>query len=183
MTPTGVERSFSSVRIRQRTGKAWERQPMGFEGELWCTCCDGHGDANEQHVYGELDRHDARLMLEFIVEPPCDRTAQPKRKGHARDAYRGRDPPVLGQESQIDLQAHEEKEENKAEIGRQGQIGHGGRGEDGVGEVGDSPHDARPQQDTSNDFGDDARLADLGERPVKKTAEDEDDGGLVLLIE
>lgn len=51
-------------------------------------------------------------------------------------------------------------------------------GEDGIFEVGNAHHDRRPQQDAADDFGDDARLADIGERIMQNTAEDDDDGGL-----
>lgn len=44
--------------------------------------------------------------------------------------------------------------------------------------MGNLSHHRGAQNDAANDFGDDARLADLGQRPMQDMADDQDERGL-----
>lgn len=140
--------------------------------------CDGHGNANEQHEDAEIDVHGARLVLEFTVQSHGDSASHAKGHHHAEHAHAQCNLPVVYQEAQIHLQTDNEQEQREPEVGDECELRHGLGGEDGFLESRYAAHDRGPEQDASDDLGDDARLADLGERPLQDSAEDDDDAGL-----
>ena len=194
MMPAVVLRRLSSVRIRQRTGKACGclSQPGPFFSPLFrrssrChgaaqhdkgTHSDGNGNADEEQVGAEVNVHQAGVVAELVVQAPGQGAAQSEGQGQAGKGDGRGDPPVANEEAHVGLEADEEEVEHEAEVGDEGQVGQGVLGEDGVAEVGDAAHDRGAEDDAANDLCDDAGLADLLEGPVKKVAEDEDEAGL-----
>jgi hypothetical protein len=139
---------------------------------------DSHCDTDEKHVHSEIDVYKTLLMPKVIVETNGNCATQPKGQRHTSQPYAQRNLPIADEESEIDFQTNNEQEKSKANVCDKGQVGHGGGGKDGIGEARDATHDGRTKQDTPNYFGDDSRLADLGQRPIQQPAKYDDDAAL-----
>ena len=178
--PTGVSSSFSSVSMRHKTGNACRGQCAAKVGCVPAleTYGDGHGNTYKKHVDGEIDVDQAFLVPKLFVKADSYGASQAERNGHADDAHVQCDLPVAHQVAQIDLEADDEKEEHETEIGDQIKLRHGGIREDVSLEAGDAAHGGWAQQNTSNDLGDDARLAELVQGPFERTAEADYDDDL-----
>ena len=133
---------------------------------------------DKQHVDREGNRDCTRLVMELVIQAPGNRTAQAKRQHHAGEPHAQRHPPVRHEELDVDLQADEEEEQHKAEIGDEVEVRHCGGGEDGVLKARDAHHDGGSEDNSPEDFSDDAGLAQLGEGPVEEATEDHDDSCL-----
>lgn len=113
-----------------------------------------------------------------MVQPPSYCTTQPERQRHPRRPHAQGDLPIAEEVSQIHLQPDEEQEQDEPEVRDEVEVRDRGGGEDGVGESGYASHDGGSEHNASDDFGDDARLADFRERVVEEAAEEDDDAGL-----
>jgi hypothetical protein len=85
---------------------------------------------------------------------------------------------MVDEHAHVDLQSDEKQEQDEAEVGHQVDDDHRVGGEDGFLEPGDAEHDGGAEDDTAYDFGDDDRLADVGEGPLEGAAEYDDDACL-----
>ena len=95
-----------------------------------------------------------------MIDGDRDGGAEPEGQDEAGDGYRARRACVAAEHARVYLHAHDEHEENEAEVRGEVQHGHGRGREDGRGEAGDAAHDGRAEDDAANDFCDDPRLAD-----------------------
>jgi hypothetical protein len=118
--------SFSSVRIRQRTGKAYVQISESREELEIYTYCDGHGNTDEQHENGEFNVHCPRLVFELIVQAHCDCASESERNGHTSHTNIERYFPVAEQKAQINFKSDDKQEKCKTNVGNQIQVGHGG---------------------------------------------------------
>lgn len=86
MIPTGVERSLSSVKMRQSTGKAW----LGLV-KFRVKACNtqlptyrySHGNTNEKSIDTKRNVGSVSLGIELIVQAPGDGKSQSKRQCHS----------------------------------------------------------------------------------------------------
>ena len=126
---------------------------------------DSHGDTNEQHEDAEIDVDGSWLIFELVVQAHSNGTSQAKGNGHAKHSNAQHHLPIAHQKTQIHLQSYYEQEEHEPEICNEVELRHGHVREYGIPEAGYAAHDGGAQQNASYDLGDDARLADFGERP------------------
>lgn len=112
----------------------------------------------------------------------CDGTANTKGQDHAGKAHAQRHLPIREEHAHVDFQAYQEQEQNQAQIGHQGQAGHGGGWEDGLLEAGNAHHDGGTKNDAANDFGNDTGLSQLLEGVMEEPAEDDDDSCLGRML-
>ena len=161
MTPTEVFNNLSSVRILQRTGKAYVggQNSKPQNGTTLVTYCDSHSDSDKQHVYTKTNGHGSRLMSELVIQSRGNCAAQAKRNHHANQAYTSCNLPIPRQKPEVYLQANEKQKQNQAKISHCGEDGHCLSGEDVLSETRDSPHDGRTKDNTANDLCNNARLA------------------------
>ena len=124
MTPTGVMSSFSSVRIRQRTGKAYGHVSLYAKHPACNTYRDSHSHTNKQHEDGEFNRHCPRLILELIVQSNRNGTTKSKRYRHTRYTNIERHLPVTQQEAQIHFQPDNEEKQGQTDVCNEVEIGH-----------------------------------------------------------
>jgi hypothetical protein len=127
--------------------------------------------------------HSTWLVPELIVQAPSNGTTKSERQGHARQADTDRRSPVAQQIAYVNLESDQEQEENKSKISDEVEIRYRSSREDGIREARNAAHHRWAQQDTSNNFCDNARLSDARERPVEKSTEYDDDAGLESLSE
>lgn len=139
---------------------------------------NGHCDADEEEKRPKRDVLDARLVAKLVVQAVGDCAAQGKRKGHAGSAHAQRGLPITHEPAQIDLEPDDEQKQDQPDVRDETEIRHGRGGENRLREPRDAAHDRRAEEDAADDFGDDARLTDLGEGPVERAAEDDDYAGL-----
>lgn len=116
--------------------------------------------------------------MELIIQTPGNRTAQTKGQQHAPQAHAQRNPPIGHEEVHIDLQSNKEEEEHQAQVSHEIEIGVRCCGEDGLLESRNAHHHGGAENDAAEDFGDDARLTELRERPVQEATEDYNDSCL-----
>ena len=113
-----------------------------------------------------------------MIEAPSDCSAQAKGQGHSSRSNPEGNLPIADQEAQIDLEPDQEQEQQETEVGDEVQVRQGLGRKDVGGETRNAAHDGGTEDDASDDFGDDARLSQLGEWIVQQTAEDDDDACL-----
>jgi hypothetical protein len=65
------------------------------------------------------------LLLELMIKPVSDRTTQPKGQRHSSSADAQCDSPIELENSHIDFQADEEKEQDQSQVGNQVEVCHG----------------------------------------------------------
>lgn len=122
--------------------------------------------------------HNTRVVLELVVQADGDGCAQPERHDHADDADIERHLPVAHKEAQIDFEPDDEQEKHKAQVRGQIQHRHARIRKDILLEAWNSAKCSRTEQDAADNFGYDAGLAYLGQRPVESSTENDDDGRL-----
>ena len=118
------------------------------------------------------------IIPKLVVQPPRNSASQPKRQCQARKGHRRRDAPVADEEAHVGLEADHEEVQHQTEVCNEIEVDDGLRREDGVAKSWDMAHDGGAEDDAADNLGDDAGLADLGERPVEDMAEDDDQTGL-----
>lgn len=110
------------------------------------------------------------LILELVVYAPCDGVPQAKGQDKTTQADAQGNAPIGGEQADVDFESDEEKKQDEAEVGDV--VEHGKRigGEDVFFKVRDARQHGRTQQNAADDLGDDARLAQAGQRIVEQTA-------------
>ena len=113
-----------------------------------------------------------------MIQSICYATAQAEWKGHARQSDAQSNLPIGQEQAQVHLQSNQEQEEYQTDIGSHGEGRHGGSGKDMFCEAGYTSKYRGTKEDATNDFGNDSRLADLGEGEMEDSTEDDDDSRL-----
>ena len=121
---------------------------------------DGVGGSEKKEESAKVDRG---LVDEAVIDPFRDGGAHGKGDDHADERDRDRDLCVATKEGKVDFESDEEQEQGEADVGDEVKV-RDALGREDVGcEARDAAEGGRADQDSGNDFGDDARLAEVAE--------------------
>jgi hypothetical protein len=139
---------------------------------------NGNGHTNEKKIRAEIDVYNARVGAELVVEAPGQSAAQceGQRKSSKGDS-RG-NAPIADEEANIGLETNEEKVQDETEVGDEREAGQRFVGKYVLLETGDAAHNRGTEDDATDDFGNNARLANLLQGPMEKVTQDQDERGL-----
>jgi hypothetical protein len=133
---------------------------------------DGVGSPEKEEEGAKVD---GRAVDEAVIDPFRDGCAHGKGDDHADERDRDRDFGVAAKEGKVDFEADEEQEQGEANVGDEVEVRDALRREDVAREAGHAAEGGRADQDSGDDFGNDARLAEVAECEVQEAREGDDD--------
>jgi len=139
---------------------------------------NSNGYTDKEHVNTEPNRLRIPVPGELVINSPCESAPQRKGESKASKCNGCSHAPVANQEADIGLQPDKEQVQDESKVGNECEVGDGFCREDCRPESRHSAHHRRAKQNTPHNFGNDLWLADLGERPVKEMADDDDQSRL-----
>lgn len=119
---------------------------------------DSHGRTDEQTIHAEVDRNQAGILSELVIQAICDGDSEAEGDTHSRKPDAKGNLPIGREQPDVDLQCDQKQENNESQIGYIVEHRHGLGRENGLLEPRDAHHHRRTQDDSANDLRNDTGL-------------------------
>ena len=132
-------------------------------------------DANRDGDEENEESKTRAVVGESVVDRHSKSSSEAERDEQTRDRYQSGRLGVTANDARVYLHSDEEKEEDESDICSEVEYRHRVGGEDCRGEVGNMAHDGRSEDNSSNDFCNDTRLANASEDEREDLGHADDD--------